>query len=355
MLCEELDKENYVEYRTAPSGRWFAAPLCKAWVVDMLTKPMWVYLEKVEKFLVDPPCQTEKQKILLSRPGDGPPVWVAVKRGDDSICGGSKVDGMPIPSGDTHVDRLWFMGSTRLEAGDRGPETTEWGARDEHYIGAKVSNAICEAAANQQLWSMHRKLVGLVEQWSGDELLVAPAECWCHLLGGEGDAAVPPMVAEHTERIHALLCSAAEMMGTEHGATAEPEPEEQKEPEPKPEGGLVVTVDSPFSATAEDDDEDIAGVVLDWFDANRDFGHFCWPGGDTDDIAPGDLLCELIDGFLFLSNADNVPSPCDKHFLLQLFSTACGPTPKLTARHRHGVGRRLMTVTSWKAGRSRRW
>ena len=49
-------------------------------------------------------------------------------------------------------------------------------------------------------------------------------------------------------------------------------------------------------------DEDVASRISDWFEASRDFSHVAF---DDYSAEPGDKLAELVEQFLYLSNADN--------------------------------------------------
>mmetsp|Transcript_19821 Transcript_19821/g.65543 ORF Transcript_19821/g.65543 Transcript_19821/m.65543 type:complete len:175 (+) Transcript_19821:94-618(+) len=115
-LCsmEDITEEdaNYVEFRTAPSETWHPCHFSSDVVRSLLRTQFRDYVEAVRKA----DCAAD----LKRRIGSGPPIWVADKHA------------MPLPEGDTHVERLWFAG-------------------DGHEYCAKLAGAL-EGETRQKLW-----------------------------------------------------------------------------------------------------------------------------------------------------------------------------------------------------------
>jgi len=92
-MMEDIDESNYVEYESAPSGRWRPALYAAETVEHMHANQFKTWMERMEKS----DCQAEIKRLLTA----GPPVWIADK------------NGLPLDDGETHVSRLWFMNGDR--------------------------------------------------------------------------------------------------------------------------------------------------------------------------------------------------------------------------------------------------
>ena len=111
-MMEEIDESNYVEYQTSPSMKWAPALFCAEVIEHALANQYKSYMERMQKS----DCKAEIKRLLEA----GPPVWVADKHG------------MPLPEGETHVCRLWFM-------------------KDNREVSAMLEGAV-DGAERQALW-----------------------------------------------------------------------------------------------------------------------------------------------------------------------------------------------------------
>ena len=82
------DDDNYVEYQTAPSGKWHPAMYCESVVRRLLARQFDEYVKGVRSA----DCEAD----LKRRIGAGPPVYLSDKHA------------LPLPDGDTHISRVWF-------------------------------------------------------------------------------------------------------------------------------------------------------------------------------------------------------------------------------------------------------
>ena len=96
-----------VEYQTYPSMKWLPA-LYEQSVIDQLVKTQFhTFVERVKTT----DCQAELRRLLAT----GPPTFVEDKHA------------MPLPEGDTHVIKLWYMSdgqerSAKLDGAVEGEE-----------------------------------------------------------------------------------------------------------------------------------------------------------------------------------------------------------------------------------------
>ena len=86
---DEITEEEYVEYQTAPSGRWNPSKYGIETIKFLLNAQFDNYIESVQK--------TDCLKELKSLLEIGPPIWISDRHG------------LPLPEGDTHVSKLWYM------------------------------------------------------------------------------------------------------------------------------------------------------------------------------------------------------------------------------------------------------
>lgn len=91
-LCsyEDITTEdgNYCEYLTVPSNTWSPCLFETSMVTHLLSTQFQTYMDRVKKT----DCQAELRRLLAA----GPPVYISDKTA------------LPVPEGDTHVERLWF-------------------------------------------------------------------------------------------------------------------------------------------------------------------------------------------------------------------------------------------------------
>ncbi|GMI04290.1 hypothetical protein TrVE_jg1525 [Triparma verrucosa] len=91
-LCsyEDITEEdgNYVEYMSSPSLTWSPSLFELPMITHLLSTQFSTYMSRVKST----DCQAELRRLLAS----GPPVWVSDKTA------------LPLPEGDTHVERLWY-------------------------------------------------------------------------------------------------------------------------------------------------------------------------------------------------------------------------------------------------------
>jgi hypothetical protein len=66
---DDLDETNYVEYQTAPSGKWAPALVCEA-VVRRFIDTQW---EEYAEHLRTSDCAATSRRLLTA----GPPIWCA--------------------------------------------------------------------------------------------------------------------------------------------------------------------------------------------------------------------------------------------------------------------------------------
>jgi len=87
---DDITKETYCEYQTAPSMTWHPSKFCSEVVLQLLEAQFPAYMKGVQ----EPDCKAELRRLLAK----GPPIWIEDKYG------------LPLPeNGDTHVINLWFM------------------------------------------------------------------------------------------------------------------------------------------------------------------------------------------------------------------------------------------------------
>ena len=90
-LCtwEPIDESCYVEYQSKPSMKWSVCLFGEEAVRQLLQTQYQIYIDSVQKT----DCIKEFTRLMKV----GPPIWITDKHG------------LPLPEGDTHVHKLWFM------------------------------------------------------------------------------------------------------------------------------------------------------------------------------------------------------------------------------------------------------
>eukprot|EP01045_Picozoa_sp_COSAG04_P018790 COSAG04_NODE_1766_length_5644_cov_43.927915_2_plen_643_part_00 len=155
-----IDQTNYVEYRVAPTGRWYAAPVCDEVLLDLLRgehNQFTQWLGVIEAVGSDPDsCNGALKNQVLKQ---GPPVYLA------------STSMLPLPSGATHVDVLWFAGgvpqaasSTTASEPEPAPEPepepepvlAEF-AGDARYLSARLQGSV-DGEVRERLWDMHKQV-----------------------------------------------------------------------------------------------------------------------------------------------------------------------------------------------------
>ena len=127
-MMEDIDHTNYVEYQTFPSLAWKPCLFAAETVESMHSGESNQYAQYMER-IQKSDCKAEMKRLLDA----GPPVWV----GDEHA--------MPLPEGDTHVVKLWFMnGDREVSAMLRG--ATDGAARQALWDELRAVHAAAEAA-----------------------------------------------------------------------------------------------------------------------------------------------------------------------------------------------------------------
>ena len=127
-MMEDIDHTNYVEYQTFPSLAWKPCLFAAETVESMHSGESNQYAQYMER-IQKSDCKAEMKRLLDA----GPPVWVGDKHA------------MPLPEGDTHVVKLWFMnGDREVSAMLRG--ATDGAARQALWDELRAVHAAAEAA-----------------------------------------------------------------------------------------------------------------------------------------------------------------------------------------------------------------
>ena len=122
---EAIDESNYVEFRTAPSGRWFPAKMSQEIVEHLLETQFDKYLKDVEAAAKD--CAAAVRRLVAK----GPPQFV------------NEPNALPVPEGDTHVDMLWFSNGNK-------------------EVSAALRNAL-SGAEREKLWDAQKETLKAME------------------------------------------------------------------------------------------------------------------------------------------------------------------------------------------------
>lgn len=121
---EDITIENYCEYQTAPSGKWYPALFAAEVVQQLVDTQFHSYLKKVQQ----PDCKAELRRLVTK----GPPIWVEDKHA------------MPLQDGETHISNLWF-------------------AKEDDTKSAKLDGAV-EGEEREQLWNELKQLLDAMEE-----------------------------------------------------------------------------------------------------------------------------------------------------------------------------------------------
>jgi hypothetical protein len=122
---EDIDSSNYVEYQTAPSGLWHPSKFCADVVQEMLDTQYSKYMHDVEKASRD--CAAAVRRLVTK----GPPVFL------------SDPHGLPMPDGDTHIEKVWFCSGTR-------------------EVSAQLKGALI-GAEREELWNVQKEMLAAME------------------------------------------------------------------------------------------------------------------------------------------------------------------------------------------------
>lgn len=129
---EDIDESNYVEYQTMPSGKWHACNYSQETVEHLLESSYKMYLGDIEKASKD--CAAAVRRLVTK----GPPLYLSDLNHGDAI---------PVPEGDTHVDKFWFMnGNVTVSA--KLPDALEGKERQALWESQKETLAAMEASEN---------------------------------------------------------------------------------------------------------------------------------------------------------------------------------------------------------------
>lgn len=104
---DEITMENYCEYQTYPSMKWFPCLFSSDVVKLLLQTQFHNYMKAVQQ----PDCKAELRRLLTS----GPPIFVSDKHA------------MTLPPEDDHVHMIWYAGeastsSAKLDGAVEGEE-----------------------------------------------------------------------------------------------------------------------------------------------------------------------------------------------------------------------------------------
>jgi len=116
---DDIDDDNYCEYQTVPSGEWNCAYFSSDTIEHMINSQYAKYLQDVEAAAKD--CAAAVRRLVEM----GPPMYLS-----DRV-------GLPLPEGDTHIDKVWFSSndketSARLVGSLQGEEReTLWNSQKE--------------------------------------------------------------------------------------------------------------------------------------------------------------------------------------------------------------------------------
>ncbi|KAH9261479.1 hypothetical protein BASA81_000135 [Batrachochytrium salamandrivorans] len=127
---EEIDETNYVEYQTLPSGTWHACNYSQETVEHLLESSYKMYLGDIEKASKD--CAAAVRRLVTK----GPPLYL-------SDC--NHGDAIPVPEGDTHVDKFWFMNGNVTVSGVL-PDAAQGDARAALWASQRETLAAMEAS-----------------------------------------------------------------------------------------------------------------------------------------------------------------------------------------------------------------
>lgn len=162
---DDIGPEQYCEFRCAPGGTWVSAQFSADVVREMQREQFVKYLQTWRDIVEMKEDCGATARTLADR---GPPLWIADK------------SGFPLPAGQSHVDRLWFMGEEdgRSEA-----------------VSAALHMAPVDPSTRTRLAELHRQVYEHFRQSGTDTSIVLP-DCPVELL----DASVcSEVLCEHVK------------------------------------------------------------------------------------------------------------------------------------------------------------
>ena len=138
---DAIEPEQYCEFRCAPGGAWASAQFSADVVREMRREQFAKYLQTWRDIVEMKEDCGATARTLAER---GPPMWI-----QDS-------SGFPLPEGQTHVDRLWFMG----DGGGRSAAAP-----------AALDGAPMDPGTRGRLAELHRQVYAYFSQASGAAVL----------------------------------------------------------------------------------------------------------------------------------------------------------------------------------------
>ena len=128
---EDITEENFVEYRSMPSGLWLPAKFSKEVVEMLLQTQFGKYMSDVEKASKD--CAAAVRRLVVK----GPPIYL------------SDVNALPLAKEeDGFIDLFWFAAeqkevSAKLEGALEGEEREElWSAQKETLAAMEAAESV---------------------------------------------------------------------------------------------------------------------------------------------------------------------------------------------------------------------
>mmetsp|Transcript_35074 Transcript_35074/g.68750 ORF Transcript_35074/g.68750 Transcript_35074/m.68750 type:complete len:147 (+) Transcript_35074:171-611(+) len=125
VTMDDITEDSYCEYQTMPSGKWHPCMFTSSVVEELLKTQFKRYLDDVEKAAAD--CAAAVRRLVIK----GPPTHI------------SDPHGLPLPEGETHVEKVWFM-----KEGEERPAALE---------GA------LQGAEREELWNSQKQTLAAME------------------------------------------------------------------------------------------------------------------------------------------------------------------------------------------------
>ena len=172
---DDIGADQYCEFRCAPSGVWASGQFSADVVRQMQKEQFGKYLQTWRDIVEMKEDCGATARTLAER---GPPMWL------------HDAGGFPLPEGQTHVDRLWFMA-------DRGGRSAP--------VSAALDGAALDPSSRARLAELHRQIYAYFSQ-DGSGTAPLP-ECPPELLSAEPGASSEP-VRSHVQ----WLCEKFEPM-----------------------------------------------------------------------------------------------------------------------------------------------
>lgn len=150
-MWEDIGPQQYCEFRCAPSGIWVSAQFSADVVRKMRREQFAQYLQTWRDIVEMKEDCGATARTLADR---GPPMWIT----DSS--------GLPLPHGQSHVDRLWFMGDAD------GTSTA---------VSAALDGAPIDPSTRARLAELHRQVYAYFSQVEGAGKPIKLPECSAEL------------------------------------------------------------------------------------------------------------------------------------------------------------------------------